>query len=256
MEISESPLMKAVMLAAGLGSRLEQNEEFPPKVLLHFGGVSLLERHIRILSSVGIDEIVIGVGYNRNMIDDELGRIGVGDFVRTVFNPDFALGAITTLWALRDECRSGGAIIMMDGDVLYDRRLLARLVEGAAENCLLFDSDIEPGEEPVKICLYQGKIVDFGKSPTIKHESFGEWVGFTRFSAEQAKLIPDYVAPYINRGETDRIYEIAIRDQLIAAAPGEFQIADITGLPWIEIDFQEDLLDAENIILPQLEPLP
>ena len=72
MEISESPLMKAVMLAAGLGSRLEQDEKFPPKVLLRFGGVSLLERHIRILSSLGIDEMVIGVGYNRDMIDDEL----------------------------------------------------------------------------------------------------------------------------------------------------------------------------------------
>ncbi len=248
--------MKAVMLAAGLGSRLGKDETFPPKVLLRFDGVSLLERHVRILRSLGVDELVIGVGYNHEMIDQELRKIGIGDFARTVFNPDFAMGAITTLWALREECCSGHPIVMMDADVLYDRRLLARLIDGEAENCLLFDSDIEPGEEPVKICLSRGEIVDFGKFPTVEHENFGEWVGFTRFSAEQAKRIPDYVAPYIVRGEMDRIYEVAIRDQLISAAPKVFQIADITGLPWIEIDFQEDMRDAEGLILPQLEPLP
>ena len=39
--------MKALMLAAGLGSRLNRGSEFPPKVLLKFDGISLLERHIR-----------------------------------------------------------------------------------------------------------------------------------------------------------------------------------------------------------------
>tara|TARA_B100000676_G_scaffold292244_1_gene327683 strand:- start:1234 stop:1983 length:750 start_codon:yes stop_codon:yes gene_type:complete len=248
--------MKAVMLAAGLGSRLGKDEGFPPKVLLRFDGVSLLERHIRILAHVGVDELVIGVGYNREMIEEELLQIGAGDFVRTVFNPDFALGAITTLWSLREECQSGQPIVMMDGDVLYDQRLLKQLVDGERENCLLFDSNIEPGEEPVKVCLSNGEIVDFGKAPTIAHDRFGEWVGFTRFSADQAALIPGYVAPYIERGETDRIYEFAIRDQLVDADAGLFGIADITGVPWIEIDFQEDVDEATAYILPRLEPLP
>ena len=60
--------MKAIMLAAGLGSRMGQNVGFPPKVLLRFGGVSLLERHIRILKSLNFSELVIGVGYNEDMI--------------------------------------------------------------------------------------------------------------------------------------------------------------------------------------------
>lgn len=248
--------MKAVMLAAGLGSRMGQDGDFPPKVLLRFGGVSLLERHIRILRSLNISELVIGVGYNEDMIHAELKRIGANEFVRTITNPDFALGAITTLWSVRDECTAGEPIMMMDGDVLYDQRLLARLVNGADENCLLYDSDIEPGEEPVKICLSGETIVDFGKTPSNAHDRFGEWVGFTRFSAAQAARIPTYVEPYISRGETGQIYEVAIRDQLIDAAPGEFTIADITGHPWIEIDFQEDAENAERVILPKLEPLP
>ena len=249
-------VMKAIMLAAGLGSRMGQDGGFPPKVLLRFGGISLLERHIRILKSLNISELVIGVGYNENMIHEELGRIGSGSFVRTITNPDFALGAITTLWSVREECQAGGPIVMMDGDVLYDQNLMARLVNGTEEDCLLFDSDIEPGEEPVKICLSGDTIVDFGKMPEIPHDRFGEWVGFTRFSAEQATRIPKYVAPYIKRGETGQIYEVAIRDQLIDADPSVFKIADITGQPWIEIDFPEDFENAEREILPRLEPLP
>lgn len=248
--------MKAVMLAAGLGSRLGKDEDFPPKVLLHFGGISLLERHIRILRSVGISEMVIGVGYNAEMIEAEVRKIGASDFVRTVLNPDYAEGAITTLWALREECAAGEAIVMMDGDVLYDQRLMSRLVNGQDANCLLYDSDIEPGEEPVKICLSEGRIVDFGKQPEVPHDTFGEWVGFTRFDAEQAARIPGYTAPYIERGETDKIYEIAIRDLLLDADPQTFRIGDITGLPWVEIDFQEDVELAARDVLPRLEALP
>jgi choline kinase len=99
-------------------------------------------------------------------------------------------------------------------------------------------------------------IVDFGKTPVIAHDRFGEWVGFTRFSAEQANRIPEYVAPYIKRGETGQIYEVAIRDQLIDADPNIYKIADITGQPWIEIDFPEDVENAEQKIMPRLEPLP
>ena len=56
---------------------------------------------------------------------------------------------------------------MMDGDVLYDRRLMAELVNCPHANALLFDQNIEPGEEPVKICLSGDTIVDF-EAPTNK----------------------------------------------------------------------------------------
>ena len=248
--------MKALMLAAGLGSRLGKARNFPPKVLMQFGGVSLLERHIRILRSFDISELVIGVGYNKDMIHLELERLEAGNFVRTIENPDFAKGAITTLWALREVCCSGESILMMDGDVLYDQRLMARLIDSPHENCFLFDSNIEPGEEPVKLCLSGKTIVDFGKHPTVPHDRVGEWVGFTRFSAIQAARIPLFVAPYIDNAGTDQIYEVAIRDQLIASAENIFRIVDITGHSWIEIDFQQDAELAEREILPELLPLP
>ncbi len=51
-------------------------------------------------------------------------------------------------------------------DVLYDERLMARLLDSALPDCLLLDREIEPGDEPVKLCVRDGRIVDFRKRPT------------------------------------------------------------------------------------------
>ena len=108
----------------------------------------------------------------------------------------------------------------------------------------------------MKICLSGDTIVDFGKTPTNKYERFGEWVGFTKFSAAEGKALVEYVEPYITRGDTGQIYEVAIRDRLVDVEQHAYRICDISGLPWIEIDFQEDVAAATRDVLPKLEALP
>ena len=79
--------MKAVMLAAGIGARLgSADTKHPPKVLLRFGGKSLLQFHIEILMRYGIDELVLGVGYRHQEIEHHIATLGAQDYVRTVFN--------------------------------------------------------------------------------------------------------------------------------------------------------------------------
>ena len=247
--------MKAVMLAAGLGLRFEQGDNFPPKVLLRFGGKSLLQRHVEILRHLGVRELILGVGHLAGMIDDEIDRIGVNGYVRCVHNPQYKEGGITTLWALREEISSGDSIILMDADVLYDHRLMSRLTD-CDGSAFVYDREFEPGDEPVKLCIRDGVIVDFHKQPTEAYDSCGEWVGFIRFAPDVAVQLPNAVAPYIEAGETDTLYEQSIRDLVQSLPAGTFAIEDITGLPWTEIDFQEDLHRAEQEILPRLEELP
>ena len=101
--------MKAVMLAAGTGTRLgSATADHPPKVLLQFGGKSLLQRHIELLRRHGIEELVLGVGYHQEEIEREIAALSAEDFVRTVFNEDYNDGNIVTLWTLRDELCCGG----------------------------------------------------------------------------------------------------------------------------------------------------
>ena len=245
--------MKAVMLAAGVGARLGQGEDFAPKVLLKFGGKTLLQRHIEILRSLGVRELVMGVGHQADRLTAAIRDLGATDYVRTVLNPRYKRGPITTLWALRGELESDEPVILMDGDVLYDRRMMQRLIESPVANCFLMDRDVEPGEEPVKVCMRGDRLVDFHKRPTEPHDYYGEWIGFLKLAPEMARRVPGATKPYVDSGEESALYEVAIRDLVLADTEGAFGVEDVTGLPWIEIDFMEDVARAEAEILPLLE---
>lgn len=243
--------ISAILLAAGVGRRLGDARP-GPKVLLEFAGQTLLERHLRILLAEGVDDIGITVGYRSDAIGREVARLGLADRVHLIDNPDFRQGSLVSLFVQADRLRGGRPVVLMDGDVLYDPRIIARLLAAPGENVLLLDRDIEPGDEPVKICLKGGDIVDFRKKPVNDYDWHGESVGFFRFSPAMAALLADRCALYVQDGRTGEEYEEAIRDHILLE-PGRFAATDISDIPWTEIDFSEDVARAQNIILPKLE---
>ena len=139
----------------------------------------------------------------------------------------------------------------MDGDVLYDRRVLEPLVGTHHADCLLVDRAYEPGDEPVKVGVAGGEPVDFGKTIDPAVEPYGESVGFFRLSEGTANALAETAGRMIDEGGSERPMEDAIAAVLRAANP-PFGFEDVTGLPWIEIDFPEDVQRAESVILPKL----
>lgn len=245
--------MKVVMLAAGIGARLGFTAtKSPPKVLLRFGGKSLLQCHIEILMRLGIDELVLGVGYHYHDIERQIDALGAQDYVRTVFNADYEEGNIVTLWALRAELCCGGPVLLMDADVLYDEELLQRLLNSGHRNCLLLDRALEPGDEPVKICVRDGEIVEFRKWLSTEFDFCGESVGFFKLSGEVAKKIIFQTELYLRQGRRYEPYEETIRDVLLTSPRGTFAFEDITGIPWIEIDVAADIERANAEVLPRI----
>jgi choline kinase len=240
------------MLAAGIGRRLYGDGDHPPKSLLRFDGKTLLQRHIEILRHLGVAEMVVVVGFQAEMLHAELASIGAQGFVRTIHNADYREGSIVSLWTARAEFDGSAPILFMDGDVLYDHRLMRRLLDSRHPNCFLMDREVETDEEPVKLCMRDGRIVDFHKRPQIEHDYFGEWPGFLRLSPEMARKVGRVVDRYINVGRRADIYEEVFRDLLLSEPPGSFDFEDITGVPWIEIDFPEDLEDAKSKVFPRL----
>jgi choline kinase len=246
---SSSPV--AIILAAGVGNRMGLAE---PKILLEFGGKTLLERHLAALHANGVQDIAITVGHRAELIRAELSRLGVLDRVALVENPRYREGSVASVAVQGLRLGGGGTVLLMDGDVLYDSRMIARLLEAAPENVLLFDQTIEPGDEPVKICLRGDAIVDFAKLPEHPHERRGESVGFFRFSASMATALAERAIAYVENGRAGQEYEAAIRDLILAHA-GRFGCEDISDLPWTEIDFEADVVRAREEILPRLEEI-
>ena len=249
--MSSSSLPRAIILAAGVGRRLG-NEA--PKVLLDFEGKTLLERHLAALHANGVGDIAVTVGHRGDLIRAELSRLGALDRVALVENPRYREGSVVSLAVQRTRLAAGRPVLLMDGDVLYDSRMIARLLQAAPENVLLFDQVIEPGEEPVKICLRGEIIVDFAKLPEHAHDRHGESVGFFRFSASTATALAERATAYVEDRRAGAEYEAAIRD-LILAYPDRFGYEDISDLPWTEIDFAADFARARQEILPRLQEL-
>jgi len=245
--------MKAVMLAAGVGARLSNSgTRNVPKILLQFGNKSLLQRHIDILKKNGIEELVLGVGFNREDIEQEIAAIGAGGFVRTVFNPDYEAGSIVTLWTLRDELCRGRPVLLMDGDVLYDHRLMKRLVTSDNPNCLLLDRLVALDDEAVKLCIRDGEIVEFRKWLSAEFDFCGESVGFIKMSARLAESVVAQTQLYIGQGRRNDPYEEPVRDVILTSRRNTIAYEDVTGLPWIEIDYAADVERARTEILPRI----
>jgi choline kinase len=249
--------MRAIILAAGRGQRLQQPEDQQiPKCLLRFGGKTLLERHLLALRACGVAEVVLALGFKHGLIEAEIDRMRLTPVPEIVINPGFELGSVLTVHTAAEALRRGGDVLLMDADVLYHGEILKALVAGEqAVNRVLMDRDFEVGDEPVKLCLRGGVPVELRKrlAPDLQYDGIGESVGFFRFDEAGARRLTEIVAGYVTRGASDMPHEEAVRD-LIRERDHAFGVADVTGLPWIEIDFPNDVARAEREILPELEP--
>jgi choline kinase len=241
----------AIILAAGIGRRLGSADQ-TPKVLLEFGGLSLLARHLTALAMHGIEDVAITIGHRGDTIRQAVAALAPVQRITFVENPDYRTGSVVSLAVQAPQLRSGRPILLMDGDVLYDERMIGRLLTGTAENIMLVDPVLEPGDEPVKICFREGTIVDFRKRPEHPHDWHGESVGFFRFSPQMAAELAGKSEAFLAAGKAALEYEEAIRD-LLLSEPSRFGAVDVGDLPWTEIDFEQDVARARNEILPQLQ---
>ncbi|OMG72665.1 NTP transferase domain-containing protein [Burkholderia ubonensis] len=247
--------MRAIILAAGLGLRLQQPPEAQfPKCLLRFDDVSLLERHLRVLDAAGVDEIVLALGFQSGKVEEELKRLGRR--AEIVLNERYDLGSVLTVHTVADAMTRGGDVLLMDADVLYDESILHALVANPDQpvDRLLIDRDFEAGDEPVKLCLKNGVPVELRKQLAVDldYDTIGESVGFFRFTEGTARRLAAIVAGYVDSGRANMPHEEAVRDLLLEGGHA-FDVADVTGAPWIEIDFPNDVARATQDIVPLIQ---
>lgn len=215
--------------------------------------MTLLRRHLRILEHYGITEIIIVTGYRAELVTREVANSGATVITRCVYNPQYIKGSLISMLIGLMDLHTDRDFILMDADVLYDHRIMERLISTRQHNCFLLDRDFAAGEEPVKLCVRAGRLVEFRKkiNGNLQFDLQGESVGFFRFTPATALQLIRAAERYLQRGEDQQPYEECIRD-LLLDKPADFGYEDITGLNWIEIDFPEDIIKAQNTILPHM----
>lgn len=239
--------MKAVILAAGVGKRLWPITQHRPKCLIEIGGKSLLVRHLEILASLGITQVTLVVGYKQEMIRAAVGTECGGVDLRFQVNEQFQRGSVGSLWVARNAL--DGDTIIMDADVLYHREVMRRLVQSASPNALLMDESVEQQSEECMVVVRGGRVVALTKRMPSAYDLAGEGVGFLKVRGADTPTLVASLQRCMDRGLLDMEYEDALLDFFGEATVGFERIG---GLPWIEIDFPEDVARAEREILPKL----
>ncbi len=250
--------MRAIILAAGRGMRLKQaDDEQLPKCLLRFDGKTLLERHLRLLKSAGVEDVVLALGWRHELVSAELDRLDWRPRPEIVLNPRYELGSVLTVHTVAQAMTRGGDVLLMDADVLYHDRIMTALTAGSQPtNRVLLDRDFESGDEPVKLCVRAGVPIELRKqlAPDLKYDAIGESVGFFRFAELGARRLAAIVSDYVASDRAHLPHEEAVRD-FFREGRHAVEVADVTGSPWIEIDFPNDVSRAAHEVLPQLRPL-
>ena len=242
--------MRAIVLVAGVGWRLKPYTETTPKCLMEIGGKSLLRRYLDAFAALGVDEAVLVVGHLKEQIMAEASRGPAEVEVRSVTNKQFTRGNILSLWHARHEFDDD--ILIMDGDVLYPRELLARLIASPDSNAIAVDERYQDTGEEQKVVCEDGWVVEVTKKISSDPRVRGEAVGILRLSADAAEVLRGILEEFIETGKDSLEYEDALRELAAEVPIGVVEVGD---LPWIEIDFEEDLARAREQILPEVNRL-
>jgi choline kinase len=241
--------VKAIILAAGVGRRLETRLGGRPKCLLAVGGKTLLARLLEALAAAAVREAVVVVGHGAAAVRAAIGTGQAGMPVRYAFNPDYRKGAILSLWCARDELDDD--VLVMDADVLCPPALIARLVGAPQASCFLLDGSVAPSGEEQILMARDGRVHDIAKVRAVPagYDTYGESVGFLKVARAAAPVLRAALEAAVAAGRDDIEHEQVFPELLRQCVVGYERI---DGSPWIEIDFPEDVERAEREVLPRL----
>ncbi len=242
--------MRAIILAAGVGWRLKPHTQVTPKCLLELGEKSLLRRYLDAFEALGVPEAVLVVGHLKEQIIAEASRGPADVEVRFITNEQFTRGNILSLWYARNEFDDD--VLIMDGDVLFPQELLARLIASPDANAIAVDERFQDTGEEQKVVCEDGWVVEVTKKISGDPRVHGEAVGILRLSAEAAEVLRGILEEFIETGKDSLEYEDVLRELAAEVPIGVVEVGD---LPWIEIDFEEDLARARDEILPGVDRL-
>jgi len=233
----------AVILAAGVGSRLRPLTDDRPKALVDVGGKSILARAISALEAAGVERLVIATGYREDALRTALALSRLE--VLFAPNPRYATTQNSVSLALCRAAVRGDSFFRLDGDVVFDEAVLARLEAVDAELVAAVDRGRRLDAEAMKVKLGEtGAIAAFGKGLSLA-ESAGESIGIELIRAPFAEPLFDALDAAGAAGQTDLYYE-DVYSRLIAGGQVA-RLTDVSDLRWCEIDSPEDLAQAAKL---------
>lgn len=236
--------MKAIILAAGMASRLRPLTLTTPKSLLRVGNRSLLQRSMDALIANGVKEFCIVTGYLHEMIEDFVKKQYAGKIdVTFIYNEVYeTTNNIYSLWLARPFAE-GQEVLLLDSDLLYDPQIVARVLSTDAPNVLTLIRH-ELGEEEMKVVTDEkGSIKEISK--TCKPaDAAGESLGIEKMGVSYTKALYRELEPMMNEEHLENVFYERAFERLIPQGH-TYQVLDVTELFSCELDTIEDFENAK-----------
>jgi choline kinase len=239
--------MKAVILAAGVASRLRPLTSHTPKCLLKVGSKNILELTIENLLANKISEIVIVTGYLENQIRDFIKLRFPELNITLLYNELYeSTNNIYSLWLARNAL-NGDDMLLMDSDIVFNWQIIEKLLSSEKKNCLALKRH-ELSEEEIKVRTdLGGRVLEISKEVKLS-EAAGESVGIELFGREVIPALFKVIDHKVNiEKNVNQFYEAAFQELINISH--EIYVVDITEYFCMEIDTPEDLKIAGELYI-------
>jgi 2-aminoethylphosphonate-pyruvate transaminase len=168
----------AVILAAGLGSRIRERTGEKPKGFLKLDGVPIIELSITKLIEMGITKIIIGTGYQKEDYEELALKYPQ---IQCVYNSNYArTGSMETLYILKDLIHKD--FILLESDLIYEKKALKLLAENEKKDIILASRLTNSGDEVYIETDEYNHLVTMSKDKEKLNSIFAELVGITKLS--------------------------------------------------------------------------
>ena len=225
--------LKIIILAAGIGSRL--GNPFPKPLTLLKDGKSIMKKQLDNISKFfDINDVTIVVGFKKDLIMERFPEVNY------VYNPFFdrTNTSKSLLHALKKH--RGKSVLWFNGDVVFDEKLLSVLQNDIElNNSFISVNTSSVADEEVKYTLKNDYVFELSKE--VKN-GLGEAVGINFISSNDLDVLISQLEKCGDNDYFEKGMEMAIAENDL-----KIKAIDISAFDCIEVDFKEDLDNANNI---------
>jgi len=237
--------MRAILLSAGVGSRLLPLTRNTPKSLIDIGdGYTLLERQLKALVDGGVEEVTIVTGYKSHQIEAKVADLS-SPTIEIEFNPFYksANNSVSAWFGLRGRTKE---VMLINGDDIFSSRIVERLRTSSAEIGMAVSAKPHYDEDDMKVTIRNGRVIDVRKTiPPDRADA--ESIGMTVYRDRGLRSMQDQLRRMMEDEPSHHLFYLeALRN---AAADGQ-GIEPIECAPdeWAEIDFHPDIEFARSVV--------
>lgn len=238
--------MKAIILAAGIASRLRPLTDEKPKCLLEIGERCLLGRTFDALVENGFDEFIVVTGYRQLQIVDFLKANYPQLKIVFVYNERYtSTNNIYSLWLTR-RFADGEDVLLLDSDIVFDPRIITKLLHADKPDALALNKHAL-GEEEIKVITdSDNRVLEISKVCSIA-DAAGESIGIEKMSSAYTRPLFEELEVMIQKEGLDNVFYERAFERLIQK-DSYFHAVDTTEFFSAELDTVEDFEQARKLI--------